>query len=503
MVVSTLAKADGFLYNIEKFDEREIMTNGKEFRLLGHQMIDHLAEYLESVDNRLLFPNVQPEFLKKLFDEPLPEHPMEGDRLIQELEEKFLPYCSHVSHPGYFGLITPTPTPIGILGDLLASALNQNIGAYSIGPSGVTMERRVIRWLNDLIGYGKEAGGNLTSGGTMANFIGLKLARDWASGDRAQHDGIREQWAVYASEERHVSVDKAVDAVGIGRRMLRTLPTDDQFQIRVNTLEEAIHTDKRNGIRPMCIIGMGGTTNTGAVDSLTDLRRIADREQIWLHVDAAYGGGMLLSQKYPTLLNGLELADSVTIDPHKWFFAPLDAGALLVKDSRRLTASFGMEPAYLIDQMDPKGERYNYYVHSFEQSRRLRGLKVWMSFKRYGTKEIGRWIDRNVEHAKRLYELCKGTSDFQAAAEPMMSAICIRYRGNGIDETLAARLHAEVARRIEEGGRFWISTTSMKSHTWFRICPVNFRTRLEHMDEFFDLLQRECETVARRMIAKD
>ncbi len=465
-----------------------------EFRAVGHRVVDLLAEYLERIEERSVFPNVEPATLNRLFDEPLPETGMASDAVLEELEQKLLPYCTHVGHPGYFGLITPSPNLMGILGDFICAALNQNIGAYSIGPSAVAMERRTVRWLTDLVGYGEQAGGNLTSGGTMANFIGLKLARDWASGNRAQHEGVHERWAVYASEERHVSVDKAVDAVGLGRAGLHLLPTDDAFQVRIDALEAAIAEDRKNRIRPMCIVGIFGTTNTGAMDSLPDLRRIADREGMWLHADAAYGGGMLLSRERPTGDRGLGLADSITLDPHKWFYAPLDAGAVLVKDESRLTQSFGMKPSYLTDEFDRSNERYLYYVHGFEQSRRFRSLKVWMSLKRYGSAEIGRWIDANVRQAERLYTLVENHPDFEAASRPPMSAICIRYRGGELAD--AARLHADVVRRIEQGGRFWISTTELKGRTWFRINPVNFRTRLEQMDELLALLERECREVA-------
>ena len=405
-----------------------------EFREVGHRMVDLLSEYLEHIEERPLFADVEPAKLNKLFAEPLPQNPSSSAEVLQQIQEKLLPYSTHVGHPGYFGLITPSPNLMGILADFICSALNQNVGAYTIGPSAVAMERRTVQWLAELVGYGEQAGGNLTSGGTMANFIGLKLARDYASKDRAQHDGIRDRWAVYTSEERHVSVDKAVDAVGVGRAWLRALPTDDEFRVRIDALETAIAEDKRDGVQPMCIVGMFGTTNTGAVDSLPDLRRIADREGMWLHADAAYGGGMLVSHEWPMGNKGLELADSVTMDPHKWFYAPLDAGAVLVKDERRLTLSFGMKPAYLTDQMDRTNERYQYYVHGFEQSRRFRSLKVWMSFKRYGAREIGNWIDANIRHAQRLHRLVEGHPDFEAANRPAMSAICIRYRRDDMDE---------------------------------------------------------------------
>jgi aromatic-L-amino-acid/L-tryptophan decarboxylase len=476
--------------------------DAQEFRELAHQVVEELASYFEHIEERPLFADAPPTKINALFDEPVPHEALSSTSVMSEIREKLFPYCTHVGHPGYFGLITPTPNLMGILGDFVCSALNQNVGAYSIGPSAVAMERRTVKWLCDIVGYGAGSGGNFTSGGMMANFIALKLARDWASRDRIQHEGVRHRCAVYTSEERHVSVDKAVDCVGLGREALRALPTDERFSVRLDALEAAIGEDKKKGVRPMCIVGLFGTTNTGSVDDIRALRRIADREGIWLHADAAYGGGMLLSQATPFTNLGLELADSVTIDPHKWFYAPLDAGAVLSKDERRLTASFGMKPAYLTDELDLANERYQYYVHGLEQSRRFRALKVWMSFKRYGTKQIGAWIDANLQHAKTLYRLVEQDPDFEAATEPLMSAICIRYRGGNISEAEGKDLHAEVVNRIEKAGRFWISSTELKGRTYFRINPVNFRTRTEHMEELFSTLKRECaQYVAHRASA--
>lgn len=474
--------------------------DAKEFRDVGHRVVDFLAEYLDHIEEMRVFPDVDPQTANALFTEPLPQHPTPAEAVLRELEVKLVPYCTNVGHPGYMGLITPSPNPVGIVADFICSALNQNVGAYSIGPSAVAMERRVVRWLTDLCGYGPKAGGNLTSGGMMANFIGLKVGRDAVTDDRAQHDGIRERCAVYVSEERHVSVDKAVDCIGLGRNALRPLPTHANFQVRIDALEEAIALDKKDGIRPLCIVGVFGTTNTGAVDDIRALRRIADREGIWLHVDAAYGGGMLLSHESSMRDRGLELADSITIDPHKWFYAPLDAGAVLVKDQDRLTASFGMKPSYLTDELDQANERYQYYVHGFEQSRRFRSLKVWMSFKRYGARQIGEWVDNNVRQAKHLYELAEKHPEFEPASIPPMSAICIRFKADELDDAESKDFHAEVAQRVEQSGRFWISTTELKGKTWFRINPVNFRTREKHIEELFQLLQGECHAVLR---AKD
>src|SRR5215475_13931332 len=471
--------------------------NAREFRDVGHRVVDLLAEYLDHIEEKRVFPNAEPRTTNQLFTGPLPQDPTSAEAVLNELETKLFPYCTNVGHPGYMGLITPSPNAVGIIADFICSALNQNVGAYSIGPSAVAMERQVVRWLTDLCGYGPKAGGNLTSGGMMANFIGLKVGRDAVTGDRAQHDGVRERCSVYVSEERHVSVDKAVDCIGLGRNALRALPTDSDFQVRLDALENAIAQDKRDGIRPMCIVGVFGTTNTGAVDNIRELRRVADRDGIWLHADAAYGGGMLLSHEWPMGDRGLELADSITIDPHKWFYAPLDAGAVLVKDQDRLTASFGIKPSYLTDELDQANERFQYYVHGFEQSRRFRSLKVWMSFKRYGARQIGEWVDNNVRQAKRLYALVEKNPDFEGASRPPMSAICIRFKGASLNEADSKKLHAAVAQRVEQSGRFWMSTTELKGQTWFRINPVNFRTREQHMQELFTLLERECQEWAR------
>jgi aromatic-L-amino-acid decarboxylase len=463
-----------------------------EFRAAGHRLVDRLASRFEEASSVPVLPAVDPADLSRRFSGALPREPGSMEDVLDALERDLFPYCTQLSSPGYLGLITPSPLPIGALGDLVASAINQNIGAWTIGPAATALERQVVRWLCEMVGYGAGAGGNLVSGGMTANLTGLKLARDFASGGRAQTEGVRERYAVYTSEERHVSVDKAVDAVGYGRDALRTLPTDAAFAVRLDALEEAIAEDRRKGIRPACIVALAGTTNTGSLDDLRALRRIADREGMWLHADAAYGGGMLLSHRWPGLLDGVELADSVTIDPHKWFFAPVDAGAVVVRDAKQLSRSFGLKPAYLTDEFDREGTRFNFYEHGLEQSRRFRALKVWMIFRRYGARRIGEWIDANVEAVQALHALAERTPPFRAACFPRMSALCLRYEPEGVAESRLAPLHAEVARAVERDGRFWIGTTTLKGKSHFRLCAVNLETRLEHLAALMELLAREC-----------
>ncbi len=467
--------------------------NYDEFKEAGHYLVDYIADYLQNVSNKALFNPVEPSYLYDMFDENIPDSPKSLFEIQKLLQEKLIPYCTHVNHPGYMGLITPSPNPAGILAEFLASALNQNLGAYSIGPSATTIELRVIRWLNDLIGYGENAGGNLTSGGMTANFIGLKLARDYGTDDAAQFEGMKQGCVAYVSEERHVSLDKAADAVGIGRNNLRTIPTNDKYQIRIELLEEAIKKDKEQGLQPICIIGLAGTTNLGAIDDLETLSKIANRENCWFHADAAYGGGMLLSNKHTGVLHGLNLADSVTIDPHKWFYAPLDAGAVLVKDHKRLNISFGLQPSYLTDQSQQQNERYQFYVNGFEQSKRFRSLKVWVSFHHYGKTKIGEWVDNNIAHAKHLHQLSLNDPNFESATEPVMSAVCLHYKTPQLTSEENKHLHFTVAEKIESEGKFWFATTIMKGKTWFRINPVNIYTTMQHIDDLFTTLKIYCE----------
>jgi glutamate/tyrosine decarboxylase-like PLP-dependent enzyme len=209
----------------------------------------------------------------------------------------------------------------------------------------------------------------------------------------------------------------------------------------------------------------------------------------------------LLSNKYPDVLKGLHLADSVTIDPHKWFYAPLDAGAVLVKDHARLTTSFGIKHAYLTDQTDQKSERYQFYVHGFEQSKRFRSLKVWSSFHHYGKQQIGEWIDNNIQQANHLHQLAEKEGLFESATEPVMSAVCLHYKTGELTKEQSKVLHFEVAARIEKGGQFWFASTEMKGETWFRINPVNIHTTIEHMDSLYALLKKTCKKVEAEIIS--
>ncbi len=479
---------------------------GHEARRIGEAVLDLIVDYLDGLEKRPLFDGSTPASVEERITGGAPRSGSDPLAILEEFRRDVLPHCIHVGHPSYFGLMTPSPTVVGVFADALASAINQNVGAWRISPSATAIERLCLRWITDLVGYGPQAGGNLTSGGMMANLTAAKLARDARGGEGVTARGIQDastqgRLTAYVSEERHVSIDKSFDIVGIGRENLRSIPTDDRFRIDVAALEAALARDRAAGCRPVCLIGIAGTTNTGAVDPLPALADIAEREGMWFHVDAAYGGAALLSPRLRPLLTGIERADSVTIDPHKWFFLPLDAGAIVARDAARLRESFGMRPSYLVDAPDPGGERFDFYVHGMEQSRRFRSLKLWMSWKALGTEGIARAVEANVAAAKHLGERVDAEPSLERVHPVDLSICCFRFEPREWKAAVAARdpatlkrlvdLHNAAQRAIERGGRAWISTTILKGLPAYRVNVMNYRTTPRHMDEVLGLVLEE------------
>jgi glutamate/tyrosine decarboxylase-like PLP-dependent enzyme len=453
-------------------------------------MVDRVARAMESDGvggDRL---HMAPSDLAQLFDESIPERGMPLPELMARLDAHVFDRCVNVNSPGFLGLMTNSPHAIAIVGDLIASALNQNLVLDELAPAAAAMERRTIRWLADLAGYGAAAGGHFTSGGTMATLTALKLARDVAWDDDTISRGVPAGGRIYISEERHVCFDKSVDVLGLGRNALVAIPTNDRYQVRVDLLEQALLSDRAAGRTPVAIVGIGGSTATGSVDDLTSLADIARGHGVWFHVDGAYGGAALLSDERRHLLRGIDRADSIAVDPHKWLFVPLDAGAILVKDARHLASSFDIAPVYLTAASGFSGP-LDFYRESFEQSRRWRSLKLWLVLQRVGRRGLAQWIDANCEQALLLTALAAATPGMSALCEPELGIACLRFDPGGLSEERIGALHRAVAADVVQRGRFWISPTSVKGLWAFRVNPVNLYT--SHMDVrelFRDLLAR-------------
>ena len=356
----------------------------KQHRQLGLAVTELIADHVSQLDSRRVTPDVTPTNLEKLFDEPLPEFGIPVEEILARFKSDVAPNSMGVPSPRYFGQFNPTPLPIGVWADALASMLNQNAGAWRNGPSSAMIEARVIRWICDLLGYGPQSFGTLASGGSEANLIALKCARDSVSSTVKTH-GVRStpgDLIFYASDQCHYSIDKSADILGLGREGLRKIESDEQFRIRLDALENAIRQDRAAGKVPCCVVGVAGTTSSGAIDPLEALARIAREHGCWYHIDAAYGGVLSFSPRHNQKLQGISLADSITFDPHKWMFVPFSCGATLVRDGQKvLRDAFDMTPQYLNEDRGGTDVEFDFFRYGQMGTRRFNSLKLWMAIK--------------------------------------------------------------------------------------------------------------------------
>ena len=392
----------------------------EQHRLLGKAVPKIVEEFVEALASRRVTPEATPAQLEKLFEEPLPEKGISIDEILTSFRQDVAPHAMGVPSPRYFGQFNPTPLPIGVWADVFTSMLNQNAGAWRNGPTSAMIEARVIRWLCELLNYGRKSFGTLASGGSEANLIALKCARDKA-GLTIKDRGVRSatgDLVVYASEQCHYSIDKSVDILGLGRDSLRKIPTDDRFHIRVDALREQLTRDRDEGHVPACIVGVAGTTSSGVIDPIEELAAVARENNCWYHVDAAYGGPLAFSQQHRTKLRGIELADSITFDPHKWMFVPFSCGAVLVREGGRvLRDSFDMSPEYLNEDRGGADVEFDFFRYGQMGTRRFNSLKLWMAMKFMGREGYARTVERQIELTQYLASRIDALPDFERVGE--------------------------------------------------------------------------------------
>src|SRR5438876_4339082 len=397
---------------------------------LGQAVTKIIVDYVKGLDERRVTSTATPGELERIFAEPLPVEGMSAEEILARFERDVAPHAMQIPSPRYFGQFNPTPLAIGVWADALCSALNQNAGAWRNGPTSALIEDRVIRWLCELIGYGPEAFGVLASGGSEANLIALKCARDSVDGT-IRSQGMRPargDLVVYASEQCHFSLEKSVDILGMGRQSLRKIDTDERFHIRVDLLRAQIGEDRSTGRIPCCIVGMAGATSTGVIDPLPELAAIAHENDCWFHVDAAYGGGLAFSDKHAEKLRGIELANSITFDPHKWMFVPFSCGATLVRDGGNvLRDSFDISPEYLSEDRGGADVEYDFFRYGQMGTRRFNALKLWMCFKFMGKRGYSETVERHIELAEYLAARLDELSDFERVGEIETAVCCFRY----------------------------------------------------------------------------
>jgi aromatic-L-amino-acid decarboxylase len=449
-----------------------------ELRRLGHAAADAVAEHREKLLSRPVFGKVANRAV--LFDEPVPEQGQPFEEVLAFAREHILPFPMGNSHPRFYGFINASADPIGITADYLASAMNPN--CWGGDHAAIHVEERVMRWLAELLSFPPDSEGILVSGGSMANFTALAAARGAAFDGNVREEGLfhRSPMTVYASDQVHHCVDKAVDLLGIGTRQLRKIPTDESFRIRMDLLESAVAEDRRAGLAPAIVVGNAGTVNTGAIDPLNELADFCRRESLWYHVDGAYGAMAALSKDLAPLFAGMERADSIAADPHKWLYVPFEAGATLVREPGRLAAAFRKFPEYLAaDAESPFPGPAWFAERGVELSRGFKALKVWMGFKTHGRRGYAAAIERDVRLARFLADEVDRRPDFERLAESVLSIANFRYRpaGRALPDEELDRVNRRIINRLVGDGSFFLAPTVLKGRTALRVAIVNFRTR--------------------------
>jgi aromatic-L-amino-acid decarboxylase len=468
----------------------------KQHACLGRTVTAIITAYAASLDSRKVTSSATPQELEKIFDEPFPERGITTEAILERFTRDVVTDAMQVPSPRYYGQFNPTPLPIGVWADALASALNQNAGAWRNGPTSALIEARVLRWLCELIGYGPESFGVLASGGTEANLIALKCARDRAH-QSAVRRGLRSahgDLTVYASEQCHFSIERSVDILGLGRNSLRKVPTDEKFHIRTDELQKQIEADRSAGCVPCCVIGIAGATSTGVIDPLLELAAIARENNCWYHVDAAYGGTLALSQTHRGKLSGIELADSVTFDPHKWMFVPFACGAVLVRDGGRiLRDSFDITPEYLNEDRGGADVEFDFFRYGQMGTRRFSSLKLWMALKFMGRQGYAAVIERQIELTNYLANRLDSLTGFKRVGEIETAVCCFRFlpgnkaEADGVEQD---RLQQQLQQQIERSGEAWITTTVLNGRRVLRVNINSFLTERRHIDDLVELLQR-------------
>ncbi len=464
-----------------------------ELRRLGALTADAVASHRERLLERPVFGKVGAD--AALFDEPLPEEGRPYEEVLAFVREHVLPFPMGNSHPRFYGFINATADPVGAMADYLAATMNPN--CWGGDHAAIHVETHVLRWIAEMIGYPAGAEGILVSGGSMANFTALAAARRAMTPGNVREDGLagpgHPRLTVYASDQVHSCVDKAVDLLGIGTAQLRRIPTGDDFRIDTAALARAVEADRAAGFSPAIVVGNAGTVNTGSIDPLEAIADFCRREGLWFHADGAYGA---LASMVPSLrprFAGIERADSLATDPHKWLYAPYEVGATFVHEPGRLAATFRKFPEYLAsDPESPFPGPAWFAERGVELSRGFKALKVWMGVKTHGRRAYAAQIENDVRLARFVADEASRRKDLERLAEPVLSIANFRYRpaGRALADADLDRINRKIINRLVADGSFFLAPTILKGKTTLRVSITNFRTTEADLVALLDEVER-------------
>ena len=483
-----------------------------EMRELSSRATQLVTEYFAEVSDLPVFPETSGGKTISTIGATLP---IDGEPLEQLLNDcrTIIENSRHNGHPRFFGYVASPATAPGAFGDLIASALNTNLTSWRSGPAATEIERTVVSWLASLIGYGRSdlvAHGLLTSGGSMANLTALLMAHRAKSETNVASTGL---WnigpmTIYASDQIHMSIPKAADILGLGRAQVRLVATDDRFRMNVASLRQIIANDLESGMKPFCVVGSAGTVNTGAVDPLDEIAEVAKEFGLWFHIDGAYGALAALDETKRPLFRGLERADSISLDPHKWLYVPIDSGCLLFRDEARARAAFSFEGAdYIKVHEQNADEAFAFWNYGPELSRRFRALKIWLTLRYYGVRRIAGAISEDIAVAAYLGEQVAAATDFELLAPPELSICCFRYVPPSLQgklqthDAMAAdaeldQLNTNIMNAVQRGGRAYLSSATICGKFALRACITNFRTTRADIDQTLEIIRDAARNVS-------
>jgi aromatic-L-amino-acid/L-tryptophan decarboxylase len=465
-----------------------------EIRDWGNSVIELMTDYLGGLRDRPVYGHMSSRKIRDRLDAALPTKGIDFDGLLKVFRETIIPFSRQNAHPRMFGYVQSPGTPLAAFADLFASTLNANLTVWRSAPAPVELERLTIDWIRQILGFNAEAGGLFVSGGSMANLAAIAAAR------QAKHDSSG-RLRMYVSSETHFSIAKAAALLGIGQENVLLVGVDERFRIRVHDLVTKITADLEAGYIPFCVVANAGTVNTGAVDPLAEIREVADRFQLWMHVDGSYGAFAVLAESARKLFVGMERADSIALDPHKWLYLPVDVGCVIYRDAEIARAAFAHEAEYTRIIGEEADEAFAFWDYGPELSRRFRALKVWMLLKGVGLDALGAAIESNLACARHLESMVRVSDDFEMVAPVELSIFCFRHvpaqlRGQspqGIDIFNERLLVA-----LQRDGSSYLSNATLGGRFALRGCVLNYRTTLRDMEILLDDLRR----VARSFLSR-